>query len=176
MRANDGPEDVNLRRAEPADSAGIRTVARESWPRAYEGIVPPDIQGQAIASWYSDHALTQCLADTEEVFLVAETPNRVAGFVHLGALQAGSVELLRIYVLPQFQRHGIGRQLLEEAISLLPSSEIGRVTVSVARQNTAGCAFYERSGFSKTGLRTIHVFGCAVEEATYERLLGRGIV
>jgi GNAT superfamily N-acetyltransferase len=158
-------DSIQVRPARADDVTAIQSVARESWLEAYDGIIPIEVQRQAIAKWYSSEALGYSIVDS--IFLVAESPDGVIGFAHLVTASDATWELARIYVLPAHQRCGIGAKLLRKALDLAREWRIQRVTVTVAKQNEKGCSFYERNGFSRAGEWTSDLFGFALEEVMY---------
>ncbi|HUF07896.1 MAG TPA: GNAT family N-acetyltransferase [Rhodothermales bacterium] len=151
----------------------IRSVAAESWANAYAGIIPPETQNRALAAWYDTEAIKSAMAEDGAVFLVALAHGVVVGFIHLGPPQAGTVELLRMYVLPRNARQGVGTRLLEAGVSAYESHD-AQISVAVAERNSSGRAFYEKSGFVLTGTRTVDVFGASIAEVTYIRNLEGG--
>jgi hypothetical protein len=59
-------------------------------------------------SWYSRESLSRALAAQGSSFFVAESSGDVIGFAQFVRRSGESVELTRIYVLPDRQRSGIG--------------------------------------------------------------------
>lgn len=53
-------------------------------------------------------------------------------------------------VLPQFQRQGIGLQMLTSIKNLCKLGEISRIFLFTQKHNTAACALYEMAGGEKT--------------------------
>jgi len=133
----------------------------------YEGIIPAEIQSQAIAVWYSTAALESSIRSPTIISLVAEVEGRVAGFLDLAVRSGGVAELSRIYVLPNEQGKGIGWALLVEALACARTGGVGEVWVAVARDNGRARTFYERNGFMRVEIRTVDLFGFSLEEATY---------
>lgn len=59
--------------------------------------------------------------------------------------------VITIDVRPWSRRQGIGRMLMDAILARLSDTGITLVTLEVAADNTAGQAFYQHFGFSKTG-------------------------
>jgi ribosomal protein S18 acetylase RimI-like enzyme len=148
------------------DLGRIRSVAEESWSKAYASIIPPEAQHRALATWYETEAIKSAIAEGGALFLVAVAYEQVVGFIHLGPPQGGELKLFRIYVLPENARQGVGTRLLEAAVSTCKARG-ARISVAVAERNFPARAFYERSGFVLTGTRTVDVFGASITEVTY---------
>ncbi len=73
---------------------------------------------------------------------VIERDSKAVGFISL--LEPNEVGGL--FVLPDWQGHGLGRQLIEHAATLK-----GSLVLNVFKQNHAARRFYERLGFVPTG-------------------------
>ena len=65
------------------------------------------------------------------------------------APQPAIVLLLRLYILPRWQRRGIGSRLLDAVIQAYPGSTALRL--SVEADNLKGVSFYRRHGFELRG-------------------------
>jgi len=105
-----------IRRAEVADLSKVETVARATWRVAYAGIIPDEVQRRLLDSWYSPGSLSRALAAQRSSFFVAESSGDVIGLSQFERRSGESVELTRIYVLPDRQRSGIGMRLLDAGL------------------------------------------------------------
>lgn len=138
-----------IRPAEVTDLPNIEAVARTTWPLAYAGIIPDEVQRRLLDSWYSPGALGRALGAQESTFLVTESEGSIVGFAQYMRRSAESVDLTRIYVLPDRQRSGIGTQLLDAGMAVFAQQGVRRLTVSVERDNIVGRRFYARKGFAE---------------------------
>jgi ribosomal protein S18 acetylase RimI-like enzyme len=66
-------------------------------------------------------------------------------------------EIKRIYLLRPFQGAGVGKRLMEAALSEARAQDCRRVLLGVYSLNTKAIAFYERLGFVKIGTRRFRV-------------------
>jgi ribosomal-protein-alanine N-acetyltransferase len=76
----------------------------------------------------------------------------IAGFI-LGQLAADEAEILSLGVGPSWQRHGIGRRLVEALGRAARKADARRLFLEVGSNNTAALALYRRLGFQETGRR-----------------------
>ena len=163
-----------IRRAEVTDLSKVETVARATWPVAYAGIIPDEVQRRLLDSWYSVESLSRALAAQGASFFVAESSGDVIGFAQFVRRSAESVELTRIYVLPDRQRSGIGMQLLDAGLAEFAGEGLKYLTVAVERDNGNGRRFYERAGFAEPRELTHEVQGYVLALVEYRRpILGR---
>jgi ribosomal protein S18 acetylase RimI-like enzyme len=148
-----------IRRAEVTDLPAVEAIARTTWPVAYAGVIPDDIQRRLLDSWYSPSALARAFGAKESVFFVAEWDRALIGFAQYFRRSAEVVELTRIYVLPDRQRSGVGAQLLEAGLAAFGAQGARDLTVSVERDNAVGRRFYRRTGFTEVRELTQNVEG-----------------
>jgi len=164
-----GPERLVIRRARATDLSQVETVARATWPVAYAGISPDAVQRRLLDRWYSLESLRGALVAQGSGFFVAESGGNVIGFAQLVRRSAESAELTRIYVLPDRQRSGIGRQLLDAALTELAAEGLKHLTVEVERDNGPARRFYERAGFVEPRQVTRDVQGYMLTLVEYRR-------
>jgi sugar lactone lactonase YvrE/ribosomal protein S18 acetylase RimI-like enzyme len=169
-----GHERAVIRRAEVRDLSKVETVARATWRVAYAGIIPDEVQRRSLDSWYSPESLSRALAAPGSSFFVAESSGNVVGFAQFVRRSAESVELTRIYVLPDRQGSGIGMRLLEAGLTEFAAEGLKHLTVEVERDNGIGRRFYERAGFAEPREVTRDVQGYVLALVEYRRpILGR---
>jgi ribosomal protein S18 acetylase RimI-like enzyme len=156
--AQENKDPFRLRPARLAETGPVRAVARETWEATYAEILRPSVRATFITNSYSNEALRQSFSREGQanLFWVAEEtgPNpRIIGFaeVYLRPSLAPDAELTRIYVLPAWQKKGVGKALLEALIqelrALRPGLRPPRLWLSVAAENHQAIAFYEQRGF-----------------------------
>lgn len=137
----------------PADREGRALVHYTSWQETYTGLMDPRI--------LETHTLERCRkiaagsrSEDNLVVLDRENGDRVAGFVCFlrRARQIVSVpeagEIVALYVLKEYQGLGLGKMLLEAALSWLCRP---RTALFVLKGNEKAIGFYEHMGFRFTG-------------------------
>ena len=80
----------------------------------------------------------------EERVYVAEVDGRIAGFLAVKDRGGGQGYLHEIFVVPEFQRRGIGTTLMALAKELAPAG----LRLHTLQRNTQAAGFYERHGFT----------------------------
>ncbi|MBK8046438.1 MAG: GNAT family N-acetyltransferase [Anaerolineales bacterium] len=145
------PDTINVRPASVKDAPGIARVHVLSWQSAYAGIVDVDHlanlsieqRTQRWQAWLSDvEAQFVCVAEIEGgeiVGFAAGTYNREP----LDAAYAG--ELWAIYILPQAQRQGVGRRLVQGVVQALRAQGLTTLIIWALAENP-GRHFYEALG------------------------------
>jgi [ribosomal protein S18]-alanine N-acetyltransferase len=85
--------------------------------------------------------------------LVAEDEKEIAGYLLMRYL-APEGEVLRIAVAASCRGRGLGRLLLQEAITRLTPQGLTRIFLEVRPSNRSACRFYQRFGFAVFATRT----------------------
>jgi len=81
-------------------------------------------------------------------FLVARQDGRIAGCA-IGDRNGGQARVVNICVDPDFQRRGIGAQLLRALEAAIPR---GDIILMVETENETAKALYRREGFTEVGV------------------------
>jgi ribosomal protein S18 acetylase RimI-like enzyme len=118
------------------DLSKVETVARATGPVADAGIIPDEVQRRLLDSWYSRESFSRALAAQASRFFVAESSDDVIGFAQFVRRSAESVELTRIYVLPDRQRSGIGMRLLDAGLTEFAAEGLNHHRQARRRLNT----------------------------------------
>jgi ribosomal protein S18 acetylase RimI-like enzyme len=100
---------------------------------------------------------------------VTDRSGTIVGFAQYVRRSAESVELTRIYVLPDGQRGGIGGRLLDAALAEFANEGLRLLTVCVERDNITGRCFYEKMRFGEPRPLTQVVQGYSLELVAYRR-------
>jgi ribosomal protein S18 acetylase RimI-like enzyme len=140
---------LTIRLARETDITAITQVAAETWRATYAHTVALHNQELLLARSYAPAALAAAIASDPAWFYVAEVDGQVVGFAQFVHRPDGYGELARIYVLPAYQRHGLGRALLARGAADIGLGGIEVCFVSVEVDNTGALAFYRRFGFRR---------------------------
>ncbi|MBW8487333.1 GNAT family N-acetyltransferase [Actinomadura parmotrematis] len=169
---------MTIRRAEPADAAGIATVHVRSWQSAYRGSIPQDHLDRLSADerrplW--EHRIAASSWPVRGV-LVAETDGRLTGFAPFGPTRdkdadpATVAEVAALYLEPEAQGSGLGRAPIAKALDNLTTAGYTQVTLWVLNTSTKARLFYENTGWRSDGtVKTTTARGPELTEPRYHR-------
>ncbi|MGY3715786.1 GNAT family N-acetyltransferase [Sutcliffiella cohnii] len=103
-------------------------------------------------------------------FFFAYVNDEVAGYLKVNTNDAQSeemgtesLEIERIYIKSEFQKHGLGKLLYNKAIEIALEHNKEKVWLGVWEKNENAIAFYEKMGFVQTGA---HAFFMGDEKQT----------
>lgn len=170
--ANKVDQAITIRRANVDDVVALQSTASACWWATYQEILPASFIESFLARAYShDRLLAQFIAPNA-LFLVVMAREQSGEEALVGFGQAGpplprrdaapvaSADLHRLYLLPNWQRRGIGSQLLGELEAWLRQQGHPYYGAYVHERNEPAKHFYARQGF-------VHNAVCDVQDEWY---------
>ncbi len=149
-----------IREALALDAAAIGRVQVVTWQHTYRGIIDPELLSRLSAAqaaaqwlhWFFHHPADQVCQ------VVVDDRGRVTGYAMGGiartakALQKGHAEIQVLYVAPEYQQQGHGREIVRSMARRFDRLGMRSLEIWVLAQNPA-CRFYEKLGGSLTARR-----------------------
>jgi diamine N-acetyltransferase len=127
--------------------------------------VRPDLALEAFEV-YSLEQFTKRLDHPQTRFILATKDSGLVGFAEVSLADAASAvdgwsgaQLVRLYVQPGWQRHGVGRKLIEAAAKQVGDHELNAMWFTVWDGNHRAMRFYERMGYRDVGVTTYSIQG-----------------
>lgn len=113
------------------------------WAATYRGIYPDRIIDDFDFAWHTQRDLARIKSEQYLVFLIVSAGQR-AGYL---ILQKGEpFRLMSLYLLPEFQRQGIGGQAFRLVRDYCRGNGISEFICHCHPDNENALAFYERMG------------------------------
>lgn len=148
---------VRVRMAVEGDASSMASVFIEAWRGGYRGIVADEV----IDAWTLDETTTwfsDLLVEKSAQTLVAESsPGKVVGFVRFGndPDDPANGHVFALYVAPSAGGRGVGRTLLDKALTVLDPLANRAVTLWVFEDNARARSLYAHAGFEPDGERRV---------------------
>jgi GNAT superfamily N-acetyltransferase len=162
--------EVSFREATVADCVAVARVHVKSWRESCGGIVPPTFVDNM---WVVNRAkaFEKGFSIASYKMYVAVAPERgVCGFADFGEpreqIDAYEGELYAVYLLPEFQRKGIGERLFNLGVDFFAGSGKSSMYL-LALEVSPYRAFYEKMGGRIVGRKRIEIEGAAYDEMVY---------
>ncbi len=162
---------VTLRGATAMDARQIAEVHVEAWQATYPGLLPDSYLAKLSPANQAVRWREAIARRTGDDILVAavEGPG-VVGFVNWGKARGKEApqpsEIYALYVAPDWQDQGIGRDLLKAAFEELAAAGVNGAFLWVLSTNPARF-FYEAMGGMAVGTRLERFAGVDLEETAY---------
>ena len=93
----------------------------------------------------------------------------IIGLTTVGQISDDTIVLARLYVHPQYQRHGIGSQLFQAGSTAFPTART--IRLEVEEQNYAAYRFYKNHGFRETERKEARVEDEVIRVMVMEKVL-----
>lgn len=168
-------KEIQLRRASLADARAIASIRIECWHTSYRGKIPDEYLAQmsvedSAAQWSTILAM---LPEKEQKIcvFVAEVDGQVIGFVSATILEAPKkgfqAELSGIYILPAWQRCGIGKRMVQKVARNLQAMGVNNLLTWVLAENHAARHFLEELSALKYAQQTYNWDELELMEISY---------
>lgn len=136
---------ADIVRLDVQDAEELHELLKVTWEHAYEGLLPAAVLEDAARTWHSADTLRRQMKNTTVLFAGCREGGRLVGMVRAAMVDETTLRVFQLYVMPDSQRHGIGKALMDHAIRSFPGTR--RVVLDVVRGNEKGIAFYRKYGF-----------------------------
>ncbi|GAA0751865.1 GNAT family N-acetyltransferase [Ideonella azotifigens] len=160
------------------DAQGIATAHVRSWQPAYAAILPPAFLAELSIEQRSERWRGILARQDSNTRVMRDEAGQVLGFVSHGPCRdEGSPptrgEIWALYALPSAWGQGVGRALLQRALSELLAQGRDSVSLWVLSGNQRGIRFYRAAGFAEVpgSAKLLELGGRMVEEVQMLRPL-----
>ncbi|GAA5417526.1 hypothetical protein Pryu01_02600 [Paraliobacillus ryukyuensis] len=161
---------MKIREAVLGDHQAIAKVHVDSWRETYRGIVPQTYLNQLS---YADRATLweKIIASDNTVFVAENEAGDIIGFGNGGKERSGDYpnyqgEVYALYLLTDYQQHGIGKKIVKEIASHLKGLQLNGVLIWVLADNPS-VGFYQAIGGKKVDEESVDIGGKQLIEAAY---------
>ena len=158
---------LTIRRAKIEDILGIKRVLAETWRDTYAAFLSEESIATVTAEWHSPKVFEVEIGQPLTFTCIAKSGSDEVVAVITAHSCGESLSVSRLYVLPAFQRQGIGAKLMESSYQAFPQSQ--RVQLDVEEQNLKGRDFYRKLGFIEVGSKADNVAGTKLNSIVLEK-------
>jgi ribosomal protein S18 acetylase RimI-like enzyme len=138
-----------IRTANERDLPVIQKLLTVCWHATYDAIYGPEQVTAITRDWHSLANLKANLNQPYSEFILSEGATGIVGIAYARQSDPQYVMLQQLYVLPENQGKGIGRELLAEIEAAFPDARAIRLEVEAA--NFRAVKFYEKCRFKVDG-------------------------
>lgn len=140
---------MRFERATTDDCTLINSIAEKIWAPTYSHLMSAEQLDYMFDMMYSLPNLEKAMTEGGQTFLIFYEGVEPVGYISYEVLGGHNYYLQKIYLLPERQGRGNGRQMLELFLGHLREldPQAGRLGLNVNRDNRKAIDFYERNGF-----------------------------
>lgn len=153
---------VIIAQAKQKDAIIIHELAHRIYFPTYDGILSHAQMEFMLQKSYTVEALQQSMESDQDFYIISENQNPV-GFIALKHKDHQVLRIEKLYLLPETQGKGMGRELINFAISYAQKSDKSILELNVNRGNNA-YYFYLKMGFTVVQEVDIPYFGYILDD------------
>lgn len=145
----------------------VKTLQEISYNTFYETFSHMNIEENMIA--YLENAFTikrleEEISDPSSKFFYIHRNGILAGYLKVNINETQTedmgkeaLEIERIYIREEFQKHGLGKYLLDKAMEIAIKNNKKKIWLGVWGKNENAIAFYKKKGFVHTGAHSFYM-------------------
>lgn len=161
---------LRFRRAVMDDIPAIQRVGKAAWIQTYAPLVLGGYIEDGLANYWSAEAFTQSIEDPQTILQVTLCDDQVVGIAQMSIVNPQRAYLWKLYLLPDMQKRGIGGQLLNTCLGLLPEGVLS-VGTSIITGNQRAQRFYEKYGFVLSHTEEVEALGYRISLTRFDKQL-----
>lgn len=149
---------IRIRIADRKDVPILSAAGRQAFVDAYSGWASVDDIERHVEHYFGEASISSEIELTSVRYLLASDGQSCAGLVKLRAgdvpeqvSAATAVEVQQLYVSTGYQRHGIGRRLMDRAVATAKGWGSAGIWLSVWTEADWATSFYFKYGFVSVG-------------------------
>lgn len=149
-----------IRKASAADVDALAVIGPAAYAASYSYLWDNGSQFAEHLATFGSQAFEEFLARADTELWVAQMEGSIVGFLSMIigspnpiSQESNGAEIPRIYLLPQVQGSGLGRQLLEAAVTEARERGLGHIWLDVMASADHAKAAYLKWGFSVLGTK-----------------------
>ena len=161
-----------IRDAVASDAAAIAKVRTQTWQSAYRGIISDEYLDNMSEIGFEEKIRNVLSSQNSgEIHKVAQMENGdTVGWVAGGRERGGNPdydgEIYALYVLPEYQNNGIGRDLVKYTACDLKKCKMKSILIWMLDGNSAR-GFYEHLGGMEVSSKSVEIAGAVLKEVAF---------
>lgn len=155
---------INLKKCTLEDSRKLQEISYETFHETFKLQNSPENMNAYLERAFNLEQLEKELSNISSQFFFVYLNNEVAGYLKVNTdydqseeMGDDSLEIERIYIRNKFQKHGLGKYLLNKAMEIAMDGNKKKIWLGVWEKNENAIAFYKKLGFVQTGAHSFYM-------------------
>lgn len=155
---------INIKKCTLEDSRKLQEISYETFNETFKHQNSPENMNAYLERAFNLKQLEKELSIVSSQFLFVYFNNEVAGYLKVNTNDAQSeemgdesLEIERIYIMNKFQKHGLGKYLINKATEIAMERKKKKIWLGVWEKNETAIAFYKKMGFVQTGAHSFYM-------------------
>ncbi|MBM7588150.1 ribosomal protein S18 acetylase RimI-like enzyme [Bacillus pakistanensis] len=155
---------INFKKCTIEELSILLEISYETFYETFKDQNSPENMNAYLEKAFNLKQLENELTHVSSQFFFVYLNNEVAGYLKVNTNDAQSeemgdesLEIERIYIKNKFQKHGLGKYLLNKAIEIAMERNKQKIWLGVWEKNENAFAFYKKMGFVQTGAHSFYM-------------------
>lgn len=155
---------VNIKKCTAEDVGLLQEISVETFNATFKNQNSPENMKAYLERAFNVKQLENELSNASSEFFFIYVEEDIAGYLKLNVNDAqsemmgkDSLEIERIYIKNKFQKHGLGKHLLNKATEIAMERNKQAIWLGVWERNENAIAFYKKMGFVQTGAHSFYM-------------------
>lgn len=155
---------ITIKKCSHEDLQILQEVSIETFNDTFKDQNSPENMKAYLERAFNAKQLEKELSNSASEFFFVCSNEGLAGYLKINMNDAQSenmgdesLEIERIYVKSKFQKHGLGKYLLNKAVEIAMKHDKKKIWLGVWEKNENAIAFYKKMGFVQTGAHSFYM-------------------
>ena len=155
---------IDIKKCTLEDSHKLQEISYETFNETFKHQNSPENMNAYLERAFNLKQLEKELSNISSQFFFVYFNNEVAGYLKVNTNDAQSeemgdesLEIERVYIKSKFQKHGLGKYLLNKAIEIAMARNKKKIWLGVWEKNENAIAFYKKMEFVQTGAHSFYM-------------------
>jgi len=155
---------IKIKKCNGEDLEILQEISIETFNDTFKDQNSPENMKAYLERAFNAKQLEKELTTISSQFFIVYFNEAVAGYLKVNTNEAQSeemgdesLEIERIYIKNKFQKHGIGKYLLNKAIEIAMERNKKKIWLGVWERNENAIAFYKKMGFVHTDSHSFYM-------------------
>ncbi|MFD1175825.1 GNAT family N-acetyltransferase [Paenibacillus puldeungensis] len=155
---------IHFRKCTLENSRQLQKLSYETFNETFKHQNSPENMNAYLERAFNLKQLEKELSNNSSQFFFVYLNSEVAGYLKVNTDDAQSedmgdesLEIERIYIKNKFQKHGLGKSLLNKATEIAMECNKKKIWLGVWENNDHAIAFYKKMGFVQTGAHAFYM-------------------
>ncbi|MDM5329052.1 GNAT family N-acetyltransferase [Neobacillus sp. CF12] len=155
---------INIKKCNLEDLPTLQEISYETFNETFKDQNSPETMNAYLERAFNLKQLEKELSNIYSQFFFVYFNNEVAGYLKVNINDAQSeemddesLEIERIYIKSKFQKHGLGKYLLNKAMEIAMERNKKKIWLGVWEKNENAIAFYKKMEFVQTGAHSFYM-------------------
>lgn len=155
---------IKIKKCALEDLDKLQEISCETFNETFKQQNSPENMNAYLERAFNLKQLESELSNIFSHFFFIYFNNEVAGYLKVNTNDAqseemgdDSLEIERIYIKNKFQKHGLGKYLLNKAMEIAIELNNKNIWLGVWEKNENAIAFYQKMGFVQTGTHSFYM-------------------